>query len=68
MKMNEHEKNMKGLVIVEQVEDNTETRLEGARAKIEILQDHIAVQDERLRQLIVAVRSIRGTLGDLPEN
>ncbi|XLQ20651.1 MAG: hypothetical protein ACKUBY_02645 [Candidatus Moraniibacteriota bacterium] len=62
--MNEHEKSMEGLVI----RDDTETRLEGSKAKIKILQNHMADQDEQLRQFVVAVRHIRVVLGSLPKD
>ncbi len=71
--MSESEKGLENLVIVGRIENehvgnDIETRLEGANAKIKILQKHMADQDEQLCQFIIVVRNIRVVLGSLPKD
>jgi len=55
-------------ITMSNLDNNVETKLEGACAKIELLEKELEVQGEQLRQYYVVMMSIRVAVSDLPEN
>ncbi len=66
--MNDDTEKVVAGVIMSNLDNNVETKLEGTCAKIELLEKELKVQDERMNKLIIAVHSIRVAINELPKN
>ncbi len=66
--MNDDTEKVAAGVIMSNLDNDVETKLEGARAKIKLLEKELKIQDERTNKLIIAVRSICVAIEGLPKN